>query len=68
MKQHPQQKKTQEIGETDATVHILPEAIIATLILILTFQETIMPYIQKIPEAWRKTAQVVTKATGTTGL
>ena len=53
----PTTKKTQEIGEIEATVHIIPEAIIATLILILTFLETIMPYIHKIPKVWRETAQ-----------
>ena len=40
MRQHLQQKKTQEIGETEATVHIVPETIIATLILILAFLQT----------------------------
>ena len=63
----PTTESTQEIGETEATVHIVPEAIIAILVLILTFLETIKSHIEKIPEIWRKAAQVVTKMTRTTG-
>ena len=57
---------TQEIGETESTVHIVPETIIAILVLILTFLETIKPHIQKIPEIWRKAVQAVMKVTRTT--
>ena len=59
-------KKTQETSETNTTVHILPEARVARVILILTFLETTIPYIQKIPKNCRKIAQVVIKVTGTT--
>ena len=44
---------TQEVGEIEDTVHIVPETIIATFILILTFLETIKSHAQKIPEIWR---------------
>ena len=63
----PTTEDTQEIGETEATAHIVPETIIAILVLILTFLETIKSHIQKIPEIWRKAVQAVTKRTRTTG-
>ena len=63
----PMAGDTQEIGEIEATVHIVPETIIAILVLILAFLETIKSHIQKIPEIWRKAVQVVTKTTRTTG-
>ena len=50
----PTTESTQEIDETEATVNIVPETIIAILVLILTFLETIKSHIQKIPEIWRK--------------
>ena len=58
---------TQEIGETEATVHIVPETIITILVLILTFLQTIKSHTLKIPEIWRKAVQTVTKMTRTTG-
>ena len=47
-------KKTQETSETNTTVHILPEAIVARVILILIFLETTIPYIQKSPKTAEK--------------
>ena len=63
----PMTEGTQEIGEMKATVHIVPEIIIAILVLIMTFLETIKSHAQKIHETWRKTEQAVTKMTRTTG-
>ena len=62
----PKTEGTQEISETEATVHIVPETIIAILVLILTFLETTKSHIQTIPKIWRKAAQAVTKMTRTT--
>ena len=60
-------KNTQEIGEIEDTVHILPDTIITIALLILTFLETIIPHIQKIPEIWRKPTQAVITMTRTAG-
>ena len=62
----PTTENTQEIGETEATVHIVPETIIAILVFIITFLQTIKSHAQRIPDIWRKTAQVVNKMTRTT--
>ena len=56
----------QEIGETETTVHIVPETIIAILVLIMTFLQTIKSHVQKIPDIWRETAQAITEVTRTT--
>ena len=63
----PTKENTQEIGETETTVHIIPETIITILVLIMTFLQTIKSHAQKIPNIWRKTVQAVTKMTRTTG-
>ena len=63
----PTTENTQEIGETETTVHIVPETIIAILVLIMTFLQTIKSHAQKIPDIWRKTVQAVTRMTRTTG-
>ena len=63
----PTMENTQDIGETETTVPIVPETIIAILVLIITFLQTIKSHTQKIPHIWRKTAHVVTKMTRTTG-
>ena len=63
----PTTEKTQEIGETVTTVHIIPETIIAILVLIMTFLQTIKSHAQKIPEIRRKPMQALTKTTRTTG-
>ena len=57
---------TQEISEIEDTVHILPETIIAIVVLILTFIETIKSHTQEIPEIGRKAAQAIIKAIRTT--
>ena len=56
----------QEVGEIEDTVDIVPETIIAILVLIITFLETIKIHIQKIPKSWRKAAQAVTRMIRTT--
>ena len=58
-------EQTQEIGEIKATVPIVPETIIAIIVLILTFVETIKSYIQGILEMGKKTAHMVTIMTKT---
>ena len=59
-------KKIQEICETETTVQVFPKTITKILILIMTFWQTIKSHIQKVPEIWRKTMQVVSEVTRTT--
>ena len=47
------------------TVHILPEALISIVVLIIAFLNTIKSQLQKIPEMSRKAAQAVTRVTRT---
>ena len=60
-------EKTQEIGENETTVHVFPETIVKIMVLIMTFWQTMMSCIQKVPEIWRKTVQAVSEVTRTTG-
>ena len=59
-------KKTQEICETETTVQVFPKTITKIRILIMTLWQTIKSHIQKVPEIWRKTMQVVSEVTRTT--
>ena len=63
----PRMAETQEKSESEATVQIVPETIIAILVLILTFLETIKSHIKRISETWKIAEQAVTKTTRTTG-
>ena len=52
--------EVQEISQVEHTVPMLPETIIAVIILIVTFLENIKDYLQKIPQAVKS----MTKAVG----
>ena len=45
-----EREKTQEIEETEITVPVVPQTIIAIAIIILTLLETIKAHIQEIPD------------------
>ena len=46
----PMTADTHEAGEIEAMVHIVPATIIAILVLIMTFLQTIKTHAQKIPK------------------